>query len=277
MLGTPKVSIIIACYNDYNVTKAVKSALAQTYGVKEIILVNDGSNNQVSQLIEGLGKKVDLIVTQANQGQSIARNNAIKKSTGEYILNLDSDDFFEPTFCEKAVSILEEDKQVKIVTCKARRFNEKGEIDVFTPMGGEIKSFLYSNAALGSAMFRKEDWKSCGGYEEKLPILGIEDWEFYLNILKNGGYAYVIPEVLFSYRVRPNSITAKIKNYKLDMFKHIIFKHADLYEYNFKGLVTNLIDRAKLEELEKIKNTERIEYKIGLTLLKPLRYFRSLI
>lgn len=157
----PKVSIIIACYNDLDVVGAIKSAHNQTYSNKEIIVINDGSNSQTDDAINSVKELIDLVITQKNQGQSIARNNGIKKAKGAYILNLDSDDSFEPEFCERAMQVFLENEEVKIVTCKARRFNKKsGEIDVFTPAGGKLEDFLFSNAALGSAMFKKADWQA---------------------------------------------------------------------------------------------------------------------
>lgn len=273
---SPKISIIIACYNDLDVSLAVKSAFNQTFGNKEIIVVDDGSNLSTKNAIQSVREYIDIIITQENQGQSIARNNGIKKATGEYILNLDSDDTFEPNFCKEAFHVFVEKEEVKIVTCKARRFNKNtGEIDVFTPVGGDFENFLFSNAAMGSAMFKKTDWKACGGYEEKLPILGFEDWELYINMLKNGGIAEVLPDVFFNYQVRANSTTAQIKDLKLDKFKYIILKHSELYKDNFEALVTNLIGRLKVEEKEKIKNTQRIEFKLGKAILTPLRIFKS--
>jgi glycosyltransferase involved in cell wall biosynthesis len=273
----PKVSIIIACYNDPDVVVAIKSAYNQTYSNKEIIVVDDGSNQHTGKAIESVREFIDIVITQENQGQSVARNNGIGKATGEYIINLDSDDYFEKSFCMKSIAEFEKNREVKIVTCKARRFNKEGEIDIFTPLGGDLRNFLFSNSALGSSMFKKEDWVVCGGYEEKLPILGFEDWDFYLNILKTGGIAYVLPEVLFNYQVRRNSTTAKIKDFKLDKFKHIILKHSELYKDNFEDLVSNLIDRLRAEEVEKIKNTQRLEFKLGIAFLTPLRFIKSLI
>lgn len=273
----PLVSIVIPCYNDAeNIEKAVFSALNQTYPNIEVIVVDDGSNAETKLVLGKLAPKIKKLITQINQGQSIARNNAIKEAKGEFILNLDSDDYFENSFCEKAVNEFQKDPVVKLVTCKAQRFNKKGKIDVFTPRGGGLENFLFSNSALGSSMFKRSDWQDCGGYEEKLPILGFEDWEFYLNILKKGGYAFVLDEPLFYYQVREGSTTEKIRHFRQEKFKHIIFKHRDLYKENFDGLVTNLIDRLKIEEMEKIKNTKRIEFKLGKFLLRPLRFLKSM-
>lgn len=271
----PKVSIIIACYNDPDVVHAIHHANNQTYINKEIIVINDGSNKEVSELISSLSNQVNIILNQNNRGQSAARNNGIEKASGDFILNWDSDDYFVPDFLEKAIRIFEEDEMVKIVTCKAQRFNKTRNLDIFTPFGGGIENFLLRNCALGSSMFRKRDWESVGGYEEKLPILGFEDWEFYINILKNGGRAHVINEVLFNYQIRENSTTARIKYEKQDKFKHIILKHENLYKQNFDLLINDLFSKIKKNENDKHKAENTIDYKLGNKLLKSLRYLKS--
>ena len=272
----PLVSIVIACYNDPdNIEKAVWSALNQTYENKEVIVIDDGSNAATKVVLKKLEQEITLLLTQENQGQSVARNNGIRAAKGDYILNHDSDDFFDPTFCVKAVAKFQEDSGIAIVTCQANRFNEAGHIDIFTPAGGALNDFLFSNSALGSSMFKRKDWHITGGYEEKLPILGFEDWEFYIQILKLGGYAHVIHEVLFNYQVRTNSTTDRIRDFKLEKFKHIIMKHDVLYKANFEQLVKHLFGRIQREEAEKIKNTTRIEFRLGCALLRPLRFVVS--
>jgi glycosyltransferase involved in cell wall biosynthesis len=274
----PLVSIVIACYNDAdNIEKAVLSALNQTYSNKEVIIVDDGSNAETKSILKKMETKISKLITQENQGQSIARNNGIRAAKGHYILNHDSDDFFEVSFCEKAIEKFQEDDEIAIVTCQANRFNEAGLIDVFTPVGGTLNNFLFSNSALGSSMFKRKDWELSGGYEEKLPILGFEDWEFYIQILKFGGYAYVINEVLFNYQVRANSTTDRIRDFRLNKFKLIIKKHKELYIGNFEMLVEELFSRIEREEFEKIKNTQRMEFKIGKTILRPFRWIKSLV
>lgn len=277
-MKNPLLSIVISCYNDANyIEQAVSSALNQTYSNKEIIVIDDGSNIETKAVLKKLEPKITILITQDNQGQSIARNNGIRKAKGEYILNLDSDDFFEITFCEKAINKFEEDQEIAIVTCNVNRFNTSGSIDIFFPNGGFLNNFLFSNSAMGSSMFKRKDWERCGGYEEKLPILGLEDWEFYIQILKLGGYAYVIQETLFNYQVRENSTTDRIREVRLDKFKHIIMKHKQLYSANFEILVENLFDQIKREQSEKMKNTERIDFKIGKAVLRPLRWIKAVI
>lgn len=271
-----KVSIIIPCYNDAQyIEQCVQSVLDQTYPNIEVIVVDDGSNAETKAVLKKLESKITKLITQENQGQSIARNNGIRIANGDYILNLDSDDFFESTFCEKAVKKFQEDGAIKIVTSHANRFNETGNIDVFVPRGGDLSNFLFTNSALGSCMFIRNDWEHTGGYEEKLPILGFEDWEFYIQILKLGGYAYVIDETLFNYQLREGSTTSRIRHKRLDKFKLIVAKHRELYLANFDILLSEFFNSLEREEFEKIKNIQRLEFKIGTALLKPLRIIKS--
>lgn len=273
----PKVSIIIACYDDPNVKRAIGFAAKQEFHEKEVIVVDDGSGSEVKEVIHQSRHLIDILIEQHNQGQSIARNNAIHNARGEYILNWDSDDYFESTFCAKAVAVMEKDEDIKIVTCAARRFNEKTEVDIFTPRGGNFENFLFSNSALGSSMFRKKDWKRINGYDEILPILGFEDWEFYLNILKEGGRAHVIQEVLFNYMIREGSTTHRIRTERKEKFKHIILKHAKVYSDFFPELIEELFRHLKMEEREKNRIKESQDYRLGKVLLRPLRWMVKII
>ena len=92
------IDIIIPMYNaEKFIKRCLLSAINQTYKNLEIICIDDGSNDDSSNIIEELAQKDNRIVLirQRNQGVSIARNNAIESSTGDYIMFLDSDDYME--------------------------------------------------------------------------------------------------------------------------------------------------------------------------------------
>lgn len=271
------ISIIIPCYNDAQyIEQAVNSALNQTYLHKEVIVVDDGSNAKTKEILKRLEPKITKLITQENQGQSKARNVGIEASKGEYILVLDSDDFFEPTFCEKAIEVFMNKKDVKLVTCKANLFFEDGSSRIFTPKGGTIADFILSNNALGTSLFRKEDWDLCGGYDQNMR-LGFEDWEFFIRLLKSGGEAVVIYEPLYNYRKRYNSTTAGANLIKYELLKFIYYKHEELYKDHFKSFVNDLLYKIEIKEQEKFKNTRRIEFRIGIAILKPFRIIKSLL
>ena len=271
------VSVVIPCYNDAEyIEQSINSALKQFYDPIEIIVVDDGSNAATKAVLKKLEPKITKLITQENQGQSTARNVGIKVANGEYILVLDSDDFFEPTFAEKALQRFKEDKEIKIIISYVKRLLLNDKSDFFKPNGGRIEHFLKYNGATGSAMFKKKDWQKVGGYDEAMRQ-GFEDWEFYIRLLKDGGYAFVIPEPLFNYRIKENSTTTRANKNKTTLLQYIYFKHKELYQENFELLVNHLLCLLEREEFEKNKNTKRLEFRIGNLILKPLRCLKSIV
>jgi glycosyltransferase involved in cell wall biosynthesis len=272
----PLVSIVIACYNDAQyIEQAVQSALSQTYSNIEIIVVDDGSNAETKAVLKKTELKITKLITQENQGQSTARNIGIYQAKGDYIVVLDSDDFFEPPFCEKAIEIILKNNNIKLVTCHANRILNNKILDIYKPRGGVIKDFLFVNCAMGSVMFKKSDWKKINGYDQEM-TKGFEDWEFYIRLLNRQGSAYVINESLFNYRLRNDSTTSKANKIKYELLSYIYFKHRELYIGHFDELLIHLLYKIETEEIQKIKNTQRLEFKIGKFILLPLRWVKTL-
>ncbi len=98
-----KISVVIPVYNTSKFLKrCLDSVLKQTYENLEVILVNDGSSDNSFSIIEEY-QKIDrriIVINKKNGGLSSARNAGIKISSGEYILNVDSDDWIELNTCE---------------------------------------------------------------------------------------------------------------------------------------------------------------------------------
>lgn len=268
---TDKISVIIACYNDTAyLEKAIDSAINQTYPNVEIILVDDGSNKETKQILSSLRSKIDVLITQENKGPAAARNAGIKEATGKYLLILDSDDYFEKQFCERAVQIMEKDKMVKIVTCYARWFINNSNFQIYKPKGGSVQNFLIANAAVGNSLIRRSDFLKIGGYDEEFRS-GFEDWELFIRILEGGGTAFVIPEILFHYRKRPlsRSSVATVKKYEL--LEYIYNKHSNLYKDHFSFFIHEWLKKVKKEEKFKQQVMDSIDYKIGYNILRPFR------
>lgn len=272
----PLISIVIPCYNDHEyILHAVESANAQTYENKEIIVVDDGSDPLTKKVLEGLTAQIDLLITQDNSGLSAARNKGIKSSKGVFILVWDGDDYFEPSFCEKAIAIfLARKKNYKIVTCEARLFYNNKTLKSYIPRGGDIVDFLFSNSAIGNSMFQKYDWEKVGGYDEQMRE-GYEDWEFYIRLLKNGGVAFVINEPLFNYRQKRSSMRSEADKKEFQILEYIILKHEDLYKNHFERYTRYMIYRLKTERRERMEYRLKPEFVLGSILLKPFRYVKS--
>lgn len=270
----PEVSIVIPCYNNsQHIEECINSAVNQTYPDKEIILVDDGSDSQTKEVLKHFEDKVNRFIVQENKGASAARNTGIRVATGKYIVNLDSDDYFEPEFCAKAVEFLENDQEIKVVSCYSRWFSETQEI-VFKPRGGGLKNYLLKDCAMASAMFRKADALEAGLYDEKMKK-GFEDWEFYIRMHGNGGFTYIIPEVLFNYRKLEQSNTTIALENKYENLRYIYAKHTDLYKDHFEVFVDFLLNKLEITEKVRDNRSKSLDYRIGKSILSPFRFLKS--
>jgi glycosyltransferase involved in cell wall biosynthesis len=108
-----QVSILVNNYNyGHFLMKAIDSALAQTYPICEVIVVDDGSTDRSQTVIESYGDRV-LSLFQANGGQASAFNAGFAKSKGDIICFLDADDFFAPTKAAEIAAIFTADPEIQ--------------------------------------------------------------------------------------------------------------------------------------------------------------------
>jgi len=105
---TPRVSILIPAYNSEEwIAETIKSALAQTWQAKELIIVDDGSSDRTLEIARQFASNAVHVVTQPNQGAAAARNTAFSLCQGDYIQWLDADDILDPKKIENQVRSLE--------------------------------------------------------------------------------------------------------------------------------------------------------------------------
>ena len=231
------VSIIVPCYNQAQyLDEALQSVLDQTYQNWECIIVNDGSPDTTEEIANQWVKKDSrfIYLKKENGGLSSARNFGIEQAKGEYILPLDADDKIAPKYVALAVHALEEDVSLKVVYCKAEKFGD--EIGMWNLQQFSIYDLCLFNMIFCSAFFKQKDWKLVGGYDENM-IYGLEDWEFWIAILKNGGNVKCLEEVGFYYRIRENSMARMIDNKQRDYAERYVFqKHAEFYKLNYDFL-----------------------------------------
>ena len=231
-----KVSIIIPCYNQEKfVSEAIESALNQTYKNVEIVIVNDASKDNSSEVIKEYAQKHRNILffdEKENRGVVKSRNLAIEASSGDYILPVDADDKIDPTFCEKAVKILDSDDDIKIVYSRVQLFgtrNKEFKLEAFNP-----NRIIFNNCIPNTAMYRKSDFMAVGGYKEYMKE-GLEDWDLWLSILEitqnKGKCAYKINEKLLLYR-QFDSITRSDTNLNKmnELYVNMLVHHSELYK-----------------------------------------------
>ena len=245
--GDIKVSVVIPCYNQGKwLWEAIDSVLAQDMSDFEIIVINDGSTDPATNQIIGSIEhpKITTIVT-PNQGLSAARNEAISRARGTYILPLDSDDRIHPTYLSKASRLLDENPQLGIVYCQADFFGEKQGVWDLEPY--RFPDILISPQIFATSMYRRTDWEAVGGYRADM-IHGWEDYDFWLSLIGKGVGVHRIDEVLFSYRKTTGSMAGLDKNQMLYSFKKLFEHHRDLYEANIGILFEAVIATKPLRD-----------------------------
>lgn len=232
---TNKVSIIIPCYNQVNyIRESIESALNQTYKNIEIVVVNDASTDNSASVIKEYADKYPNIIfldEKENKGVIKSRNFAISKCSGNYILPLDCDDKIASTFVQKAVDILDNDVDIRIVYSKTMLFGEKNKefkLDIFNP-----DTIIFGNCIPNTAMYRKQDFLKVGGYKDYMKE-GLEDWDFWISILEiaenKEKCAYRMDENLFFYRYAFSNTRNDISLEKInELYVNIVVNHKALY------------------------------------------------
>ena len=231
-MNHPKISVIIPCYNHCQfIVEALESVLNQSFNNFECIIINDGSTDNTEEVVLNWIKVDERFkyFYQENGGLSSARNKGVSISSGFYILPLDSDDKISENYLEECSKVLESHYDVKIVYGEAYFFgntNRKWNLDKYN-----FEDILYKNMIYCTGLYRKEDWKKVGGYDENLRE-GLEDWEFWIHILKNGGEVIKINNCNFYYRSKDTSMITKLilkNHYGYDSRVYIFEKHIELY------------------------------------------------
>jgi glycosyltransferase involved in cell wall biosynthesis len=209
--SNPLVSVIIPAYNSGKFIEAtLNSVSAQTYQNIEIIVVDDGSEDNTSEIVRRIASKDKRIVLlcQENQGVAAARNLAIQHSKGAFVAPLDADDIWYPLKLEKQVEcMLSSPIQVGIVSASYICIDEDG--DLMNAWGDNLvngrvsEHLIYFNPVSASLpLIRRTVLDQVGFYNQELReqhAQGLEDWELALRI--GASYEFrTIPEILMGFR-----------------------------------------------------------------------------
>lgn len=245
-----KLSIIIPCYNHGQYLREALDSVEACADTElyEIIILNDGSTDKDTiSLLQQLSTEGYHVINQQNQGLGAARNNAIAAARGIYVLPLDSDNKIRPEYILESIKILDEQPGIAVVYGDAENFGDKaGRNNV-----GEfnLQKMMLGNYIDACAVYRRSVWETLGGYDEKMPVMGLEDWDLWLHMaFKNYDFKYV-PQVMYDYRVLNNSMLRSIdidrrkavKNYMEEKYK----KHLH-YRYINELILDNVQKNKKL-------------------------------
>ena len=267
------VSIIIPCYNNSaTIIEAVESARLQNHDKIEIIVVNDGSTDNSEEVITAyIQDKINISYhKKPNGGPSSTRNMGGNLANGEFLVFLDGDDRLHPDYVKKCLQVYHNQPNMNIVYSQAEYFGAKSGIWALNKF--DINNFLIDNCIPIYAMIRTQTFKTLGGFDEHLKF--VEDWELWLNIIKNyGANIHRIEESLYYYRKSEThksltDLNNDSNNDTSDISRLYIYnKHYDLFKEHNRSLTTLMVD---LKYRKKYYNTwyRKFIYKY----FKPKKY-----
>ena len=181
----PLVSVIIPTYNrGWVVREAIDSVLEQDFRDYELIVVDDGSDDNTQEILGAYGKAIT-VLQQSNRGVSAARNSGIARAAGQLIAFLDSDDLWLPGKLMTQVKFFEENADAlinqtqEIWVRNGVRVNPKKRHHKFSGMIFE-RSLALCLVSPSAVMIKKNLFDTVGVFDEHLPAC--EDYDLWLRI-----------------------------------------------------------------------------------------------
>ncbi|MBI4845999.1 MAG: glycosyltransferase [Candidatus Omnitrophica bacterium] len=213
----PLISVIIPAFNCVKyIRQTLDSALSQDYENFEIICVDDGSTDNTLNILREYSRKFPdkvNVLTQKNSGPAAARNLGIKKSRGEFVAFLDSDDIWLAEKLSLQSEVLLRDKNIAFVHADFAYFNDEEEekksefcIAEKKKFSGDIFHALFKKNFIltSSVLARKEILEKTGLMDEGFRMS--EDYELWLRIAQGSKAGYV-DKALVKYRKHSQSMT----------------------------------------------------------------------
>jgi len=228
--GAPvDLSVVTPCYDQGALLiDAIASVERHAPPNCELIIINDGSRDpRTLEILDVLKQAGYFVFDQKNAGLSAARNRGVSLARGRYVLPLDDDNRIRKDFLEEAIKMLDSDPRVGVVYGDRQDFGwihktqEVPEFDLF--------SLLKRNFIDACAVFRKQVWVDCGGYDTSFRDL--QDWELWIDAAELGWKFHHLPRVCFDYRMRPGSMSTMIDSIEVleDFCRRIRSKHPVFY------------------------------------------------
>jgi Glycosyltransferases involved in cell wall biogenesis len=238
----PVVSVIMPAFKaEKYISKSIESVLAQSFSDWELIVVDDGSPDDLASVVRKYAAQDARIrlISQENQGACGARNRGIREADGKYVAFLDSDDVWLPDFLQKMVDEAE-NKEALFVYCGSMIENKDGKI--------RRLGFPYARKnVLKKFVFSEQIFHICGILIDRSTLLEAriefpeatrfsEDIEFIIKVLTLvGSQVGVVPVELFKYCYQVGSVTHEKWSRAHEDTVSVLGRSADFIEIRYTG------------------------------------------
>jgi glycosyltransferase involved in cell wall biosynthesis len=226
----PAISVIVPVYNsEEDLNYCLDSLILQKFKDLEVICINDGSNDGSAAILQAYAAKDSRIrvFSQDNAGTGAARNLGIRNARGEFIMFCDSDDFYTPDTCEKMYAAARKSgadlvKCYFTSMCGSRFFNERAmqpqiEEEIVHPLNKEWKGYL--GRGIWDKIFRKSIVDQGIWFPQTRCA---EDVAFLMQYMAVASTCFVIPDTLYYYDIRDDSVSGKHENNVVNLQSDVI-------------------------------------------------------
>lgn len=245
------ISIIIPTYNRGQwISKTINSVLNQTYRKFEIIVIDDGSTDNTSNILNEFVKSNSNIryFKKINGGCSSARNLGLKYAKGELIAFLDSDDQYLPNALEVLQQALAKDRKANFAYSPSIEVNENGTESINFPAAAAkpeyfaVEHFKTFNARPGSVLYKREIFKKVHGFNENFKYNEDSDFLQRVAICFNATYCPSPTVKVYSHHGN------KSKN-RTEIYKVALISISDI-EKEFPQFINSIINIHSARVLE---------------------------
>lgn len=205
------VTVVIPVYNGAHfVGRAIESVLAQTLPAAEVLVINDGSTDNIEEVIARYGDAVRL-VSQPNGGLSNARNTGTRLARSRYVAYLDADDWWHPRKLEAQIAAIEREEGANasytgLVFVNAATGEESSTAPLQVERLQPLLQWCNPGGPTGSSILvSKELMQRVGPFNERLPAC--EDWEMWFRLFRAGVKFAIAPEPLSYIRQSPSGMS----------------------------------------------------------------------
>ena len=226
-----KVSVIIPVYNrQATIAQAIRSVLCQSCQDFEIIVIDDGSQDESARIVHELQRQSNKVIYafQKNAGPAAARNRGIAMANGEYLAFLDSDDYWRPTKLEKQLVCFEQNRDAAIVHCWVEVIGSNGRRRYHRQVynGACFEHLLAGGNAIAtsSVVIKKSALQQVGGFDESTIVA--EDADLWLRIAYHYRIAGVNEILVTKQEKAANSLQRQHK-LMLDNARKVVLRHLD--------------------------------------------------
>lgn len=209
-----KITVLMPAYNvEKYIKKTIESVLMQTYENFELIIVDDGSNDNTVSIIKSINDpRITLILNERNMGLPYTRNKLLNLANGSYIALMDADDLCHKKRFEEQIKYLKNNPDIDIVGTRYITFGKKIlKVNSVETNPNKMKyRLIFFNSLLNSSVMIRREFLTNNKIKYRDDFKVVQDYAFWIDCSKYGEISN-INKVLLKYRTGHDNITKKSK------------------------------------------------------------------